>query len=91
MRWSEAGYLSRIMLTHAPRQASVSLILGVRQIRSPSARKSKNRKIESHQRGDILRGGEIRNIQNHQPEEIPISSKNGNGLFVYESRWKTEK
>jgi len=30
MRWSEAGYLSRIVLTHAPRQASVSLILGVR-------------------------------------------------------------
>ena len=31
MRWSEAGYLSRIVLTHAPRQASVSLILIVRQ------------------------------------------------------------
>jgi hypothetical protein len=31
MRWSEAGYLSRIVLAHAPRQASVSLILGVRQ------------------------------------------------------------
>ena len=31
MRWSEAGYLSRIVLSHAPRQASVSLILGVRQ------------------------------------------------------------
>jgi hypothetical protein len=31
MRWSEAEYLSRIMLTHAPRQVSVSLILGVRQ------------------------------------------------------------
>jgi hypothetical protein len=31
MRWSEAGYLSQIMLTHALRQASVSLILGVRQ------------------------------------------------------------
>jgi hypothetical protein len=32
MRWSEAGYLSRIVLTHAPRQASVSLILDVRSI-----------------------------------------------------------
>jgi hypothetical protein len=31
MRWSEAGYLSRIMLAHAPRQVSVSLILSVRQ------------------------------------------------------------
>ena len=31
MRWSEAGYLSRIVLTHAPRQASVSLIFDVRQ------------------------------------------------------------
>ncbi len=31
MRWSEAGYLSRIVLAHAPRQASVSLILDVRQ------------------------------------------------------------
>ena len=31
MRWSEAGYLSRIVLTHAPRQASASLILDVRQ------------------------------------------------------------
>lgn len=31
MRWSEAGYLSQIMLTHALRQVSVSLILGVRQ------------------------------------------------------------
>jgi hypothetical protein len=31
MRWSEAGYLSRIVLAHAPRQVSVSLILGVRQ------------------------------------------------------------
>jgi hypothetical protein len=32
MRWSEAEYLSRIVLAHAPRQASVSLILGVRSI-----------------------------------------------------------
>jgi hypothetical protein len=31
MRWSEAGYLSRIVLAHAPRQVSVSLILGVRR------------------------------------------------------------
>jgi hypothetical protein len=31
MRWSEAGYLSRIVLAHAPRQASVSLIFDVRQ------------------------------------------------------------
>ena len=31
MRWSEAGYLSRIVLSHAPRQVSVSLILDVRQ------------------------------------------------------------
>ena len=31
MRWSEDGYLSRIVLTHVPRQVSVSLILGVRQ------------------------------------------------------------
>jgi hypothetical protein len=31
MRWSEAGYLSRIVLTHAPRQVSISLILDVRQ------------------------------------------------------------
>jgi len=31
MRWSEAGYLSQIVLTHALRQVSVSLILGVRQ------------------------------------------------------------
>ncbi len=36
MRWSEAGYLSRIVLTHAPRQASVSLILDVRLIRTKS-------------------------------------------------------
>ena len=35
MRWSEAGYLSQIVLTHAPRQVSVSLILGVRQKMSP--------------------------------------------------------
>ena len=41
MRWSEAGYLSRIMLAHAPRQVSVSLILGVRSI--------SNRFIEMHQ------------------------------------------
>ncbi len=32
MRWSEAGYLSQIVLTHALRQASVSLILDVRHI-----------------------------------------------------------
>jgi hypothetical protein len=31
MRWSEADYLSRIVLAHAPRQVAVSLILGVRQ------------------------------------------------------------
>jgi hypothetical protein len=31
MRWSEAGYLSQFVLTHALRQASASLILGVRQ------------------------------------------------------------
>jgi hypothetical protein len=31
MRSSEAGYLSRIVLAHAPRQASVSLIFDVRQ------------------------------------------------------------
>jgi hypothetical protein len=31
MRWSEAGYLSQIVLAHALRQASVSLILDVRQ------------------------------------------------------------
>jgi hypothetical protein len=31
MRWSEAGYLSRIVLAHAPRQVSVSLIFDVRQ------------------------------------------------------------
>jgi hypothetical protein len=31
MRWSEAGYLSQFVLAHALRQASVSLILGVRQ------------------------------------------------------------
>ena len=31
MRWSEAGYSSRIVLTHAPRQVSVSLIFDVRQ------------------------------------------------------------
>ena len=31
MRWSEADCLSRVVLTHAPRQATVSLILGVRQ------------------------------------------------------------
>jgi hypothetical protein len=30
MRWSEAGYLSRIVLSHALRQVSVSLILDVR-------------------------------------------------------------
>jgi hypothetical protein len=30
-RWSEAGYLSRIVLSHAPRQASGSLIFDVRQ------------------------------------------------------------
>ncbi len=31
MRWSEAGYLSQFVLTHALRQVSVSLILSVRQ------------------------------------------------------------
>jgi hypothetical protein len=31
MRWSEAGYLSQIVLTHALRQVSVSLIFVVRQ------------------------------------------------------------
>lgn len=31
MRWSEAGYLSQIVLTHALRQVSVSLIFDVRQ------------------------------------------------------------
>jgi hypothetical protein len=31
MRWSEAGYLSQFVLTHALRQASVSLIFDVRQ------------------------------------------------------------
>jgi hypothetical protein len=31
MRWSEADYLSRIVLTHAPRQVTASLILNVRQ------------------------------------------------------------
>jgi hypothetical protein len=31
MRWSEAGYLSQIVLMHALRQVSVSLILDVRQ------------------------------------------------------------
>jgi hypothetical protein len=31
MRWSEAGYLSQFVLSHALRQASVSLILDVRQ------------------------------------------------------------
>jgi hypothetical protein len=31
MRWSEAGYLSQIVLAHALRQVSVSLILDVRQ------------------------------------------------------------
>jgi hypothetical protein len=31
MRWSEARYLSQFVLTHALRQVSVSLILGVRQ------------------------------------------------------------
>ena len=30
MRWSEAGCLSQFVLSHALRQASVSLILGVR-------------------------------------------------------------
>jgi hypothetical protein len=34
MRWSEAGCLSQIVLTHALRQVSVSLIFGVRQISS---------------------------------------------------------
>jgi hypothetical protein len=34
MRWSEAGYLSQFVLTHALRQASVSLIFDVRSIRS---------------------------------------------------------
>jgi hypothetical protein len=34
MRWSEAGYLSQFVLSHALRQASVSLILGVRSISS---------------------------------------------------------
>jgi hypothetical protein len=38
MRWSEAGYLSRIVLTHAPRQVSVSLILGVRPKRTNHVR-----------------------------------------------------
>jgi hypothetical protein len=32
MRWSEADCLSRIMLSHAPRQATVSLTLSVRQV-----------------------------------------------------------
>ncbi len=32
MRWSEAGHLSQFVLSHALRQASVSLILGVRSI-----------------------------------------------------------
>jgi hypothetical protein len=31
MRWSEAGYLSQFVLAHVLRQASVSLILDVRQ------------------------------------------------------------
>ena len=31
MRWSEAGYLSQFVLTHALRQVSVSLIFDVRQ------------------------------------------------------------
>jgi hypothetical protein len=31
MRWSEAGYLSQFVLSHALRQVSVSLILDVRQ------------------------------------------------------------
>ena len=31
MRWSEAGYLSQFVLSHALRQASVSLIFDVRQ------------------------------------------------------------
>ncbi len=34
MRWSEAGCLSQFVLTHAPRQASVSLIFDVRSIRA---------------------------------------------------------
>jgi hypothetical protein len=31
-RWSEADCLSRIMLSHAPRQATVSLALSVRHV-----------------------------------------------------------
>jgi hypothetical protein len=36
MRWSEAGYLLQIMLSHALCQVSVSLILGVRRKNKPT-------------------------------------------------------
>jgi hypothetical protein len=35
-RWSEAGYMSQVVLTHALRQVSVSLIFDVRQKRHAS-------------------------------------------------------
>jgi hypothetical protein len=39
MRWSEAGYLSQFVLTHALRQVSVSLIFDVRQNKAEMMRK----------------------------------------------------
>jgi hypothetical protein len=44
MRWSEAGCLSQIVLSHAPRQASGSLILDVRSIRAISMKRHRQTK-----------------------------------------------
>ena len=47
-RWSEAGYMSQVVLTHALRQVSVSLIFDVRQKRTILMRR--HRQTRRHER-----------------------------------------
>ncbi len=63
MRWSEAGYLSRIVLAHAPRQVAVSLIFDVRLIRT------KSEEIEPMVAGRGRRRAEARLLSVQQSKE----------------------
>jgi hypothetical protein len=58
MRWSEAGYLSQIVLMHALRQVSVSLILDVRQKKMKTHAQDASRLKVLHQLG-IVSGQQV--------------------------------
>jgi hypothetical protein len=74
MRWSEAGYLSQVVLTHALRQVSVSLIFDVRSISSRFIEMHRQTKRYRSQAGAARWTGSARIFAGHLIDSLGLAA-----------------